>query len=62
MMYAFHDTSSVSVDGLLYDVLTYGQGDHGMGKDLYREIHKALNNAGYYLEATGGGVFEFVPN
>ena len=60
LLYAFHDTDSIAADGLLCDILTHGQGDFGVGKDLATDIDRALDRAGYYLEAQGGCIFNFV--
>ena len=59
-MYAFHDDTSVAVDGDLYDVMRDGQGEYGFGSVFYEELTKALKDAGYYLEAEGQGVYNFV--
>ena len=58
-LYYFHDDKSVSVDGILYDILTYGGADYGYGSEFNGQLTKALEDAGYYLEAQGGGVFNF---
>jgi len=58
--FTFHDDKSVATDATIYDILTHGQSDYGVGKEFREKLDAELKNAGYYLEAEGGGVFNFV--
>jgi len=57
--YAFHDPKSVAVDADLYDILTNGEADFGIGRKMYEKLNDELDKAGYYLEGQGQGVFNF---
>ncbi len=50
------DDGRIYVDGVLLDILYYGQGDYGFGKDLYLSIHRAMDEIGYYLDFETSGV------
>lgn len=60
LMYSFHDNKSISVDGVLYDILRDGQADYGYGKSLYTDIHNKVDRMGFYLEYEGQGIYNIV--
>ena len=57
--YTFHDANSVATDATLYDVMA-GQSEFGYGTKFKERLDTMLSKAGYYLEAEGGGVYNFV--
>ena len=60
LMYSFHNNKSIAVDGNLYDILVYGRSEFNYGNDLYVKIQNIVNNAGYFLEYEGQGIFNIV--
>ena len=60
MLLYFHDKTSISVDGTLYDILQYGNADFGYGRELHSDINNKLLKAGFYLENQGSGIYNIV--
>jgi len=59
IMYCFHNRESISVDGILYDILLC-QSEYNYGSGLYDSITAYLENRGYYLEYEGQGIHNIV--
>lgn len=58
--YNFSDCrTKVCVDGELYVILNYGEGDYGFGREFGLLLYNKLKEIGYYLENEGMGVFIF---
>lgn len=47
------------VDGVLYDIFTYGCSDFNFGSEFYEQIEKFLDDNKIIMENQSSGVFKF---